>query len=327
MSNSKSAFLIHSDSLLLLEERKEALIETITAQQTIKIIRLSCHGSEKITERLNEYATPDLFASKQLIVITAAEGKWNVNTPKALLTLLENLAQKPHLSIIIALCQFKPAQLKTKQMQKLQKNAKFELLKMPQGAALNQWLRQRAKQYGCMLDDDASSMLQQQTHGHLLAADQILQKFRLMGVQHINQDQLVQVLTNHAKYTVFDFISACCHGQQQAINIIRYLKEQKFAPTLLLWNLCNTLKQAYTMQYQCCHEGKSIAQTMSHLWKKQQTDFSALLRRTTLENISDLVACAFDIDLTIKSQGDEATWYQLELLTRAIITGKTSCLS
>jgi DNA polymerase III delta subunit len=327
MSASRSAFLIHSDSLLLLEERKETLIKNITAQESIKIIRVSCHGSEKIADNLNEYATPDLFASKQLIVITAAEGKWNVNTPKALITFLEGLAQRPHLSIIIALCQFKASQLKTKQFQKLQNHAQFESIKMPQGAALNQWLQVRAKNYGCTLEADSLSMLKQETMGHLLAADQILQKFQLMGVNQITQQQLIQVLTNHAKYTAFDFISACCHGQSQAMTIMNYLKEQKIAATLLLWNLCNTLKQAYTMRYQCHYEGKSTTQTMGHLWKKQQSDYSALLRRLDMHNIADLVTHAFSIDHTIKSAGEDATWYQLELLARAMVTGKTLCLS
>ena len=324
---SKQAFMLISDDLFLLNQSKQKMIADIQAKLNVEVVRLTCTGSERLEEDIKAATIPDLFSPNKLIVITAAEGKWHLSTTKALDELLSTLSKNPNLYILIALCELKAQQLKTKTIQKLQSYCQVKTIKVPVGMQKLQWINKHAKQFKLTIQQDALQEIDLRTNGHLYACDQLFQKCHLLGIDTITLKSLDQLIGNFSKYTIYDYMTSLCKGDQQSQQILDYLQGQKVATTLILWNIINILRLTYNISFQVHKLGIPYALASKKLWFLQKTDVELLFKRLNQSQLLDLLQQAFSLDKIIKSKGEAETWSQLAYLNKAILAGKVLCHS
>jgi DNA polymerase III delta subunit len=322
----KQAYFISSDDLFLVDEAKNKLVSALKIKKQAEIVRLSCYGNENLQDDIAELKIPDLFAAHKVLVLTAAEGKWHQSTVKAITTLLENIEKTPTITVVIALCQFKSQQLKTKALQAIQKCCQVKLIPVPKDLKLNQWIQKQSSSYQLSLNPEAITYLKEHSHGHLYACDQLLQKCALMGLKNISDNDLIQIMSDFSKYTIYDLVAAIAKGDKQSEAIFDYLVSQKAALTLILWNIINLLKLSYTASFEMKYLGIPLSQVLSKLWYQQKTDTENLIKRLSITQINLCLQQAYAIDKQVKSKGAEESAMAIHHIILSMLNGAAICV-
>lgn len=187
---------------------------------------------------LNEEANSlSLFAEQKLTELRLGSSKPGKPGSKALTDYCTNL---PEDSILLIECaKLDAASLKSKWATQLDKAGAIiqvwpiSLNEMPK------WLGQRARKMGLMLDQDAIHLLCDRLEGNLLAAQQELEKLKLLfDGQTITADAVLESVSDSSKYDIFDLTDACINGKTElVIKICNNLRSEGSEPTVALWAL------------------------------------------------------------------------------------------
>jgi DNA polymerase-3 subunit delta len=109
------------------------------------------------------------------------------------------------------------------------------------------WLRSRAAAEGVALDDEAVTMLAQQTEGNLLAAIQELRKLALAGHATAGGAEVLASSTQSSRFDVSQLGAAVLGGDvPRALRVLAGLKAEGVEPTLVLWSLWQELRMLWT---------------------------------------------------------------------------------
>lgn len=177
---------------------------------------------------LNDSANSlSLFAEKKLTELRLGNSKPGRPGAKAI---GEYCSHPPEDTILIIECGRVDAQtLKSKWIGEIDKIGgiiqvwPISLNEMPK------WLHQRAKKLALNLDNEAINLLCDRLEGNLLAAQQELEKLKLLfGANAINVDHVLESVSDSSKYTIFDLTESCLKGNTQlAIKIAGNLSNDK----------------------------------------------------------------------------------------------------
>lgn len=112
------------------------------------------------------------------------------------------------------------------------------------------WLQQRAQQLGLSLEPEAVALLADLVDGHLLAAQQELQKLKLLyDEQTIDAQTVLESVSDHARFTVFDFIGALHRGElAKAQRMLDYFQASGTEPLQLQWMLTREVRTMMSLQ-------------------------------------------------------------------------------
>lgn len=109
------------------------------------------------------------------------------------------------------------------------------------------WLRARGAAEGVALDDEAVTMLAQQTEGNLLAAIQELRKLALAGHATAGAAEVLASSTQSSRFDVSQLGAAVLGGDvPRALRVLAGLKAEGVEPTLVLWSLWQELRMLWT---------------------------------------------------------------------------------
>ena len=178
-------------------------------------------------------------------------------------------------------------------------------------AKLSHWIRDRAQTLGLKLSDDAIAELADLTDGNLYAAQQELEKLRLI---FLNEEKLVGIeeLTriNWSISGAFDLIDAACNGNIDKLStMLAAVRREGTQPLFLVGALGSQLRKYHTL---ACGRRTYVSSNRRRLGER----VIKRIGRTGLEHL--LVECAH-LDSQQKGilQGD--SWLALEsmLLTLA----------
>jgi len=106
------------------------------------------------------------------------------------------------------------------------------------------WLRQRARQAGMTLDDEAVALLAERTEGNLLAARQELDKLALLlgPAAKVRVDDVAASSSDSARFSVFQLGDAIGAGEaSRALRILDGLRSEGEEAVLVLWSLLRAL--------------------------------------------------------------------------------------
>jgi DNA polymerase-3 subunit delta len=114
-------------------------------------------------------------------------------------------------------------------------------------ARFPEWLRGRAQREGLSLDDEAVTLLAQQTEGNLLAAVQELQKLALAGYQQAGAAEVLASATQSSRFDLTQLGEAVLRGETlRALRVLAGLRAEGQEPTLVLWSLWQELRALWT---------------------------------------------------------------------------------
>ena len=304
--------IISSDETLLQQEACDQLINTAKEN--------GIHERE-IVDVVDKFCWEDLIAGSQTMSLFSEQKLTDIRfskSPKkdaqqALVELASAATQDNQL--LIRLPKLEKRQKNTKWFKSLVKNASLQELWAPKPYAFYDWLKNRAMKLGVKIDDDALSMLAEQTEGNLLSASQALEKLGLLYKDNqINIDMLKQVSSDSARYSIFLCLDEALEGKgSRAVKMLSSFKREGVTPISILVNLTREIE--YCTQVSLAkNAGHAPMQALSktYLWdskKKLILNASNRLPLAIWQRLS--MRCAF-LDRMVKGQEKGNIWQELE---------------
>lgn len=108
-----------------------------------------------------------------------------------------------------------------------------------------QWLAQRARKMGLTIQQDAILLLADRLEGNLLAAQQELEKLKLLFPEdsNIDTEKVLSSVSDASKYDIFNLTDACLAGDARlSSKILNSLKLEGLEITIALWGISKEIR-------------------------------------------------------------------------------------
>jgi DNA polymerase-3 subunit delta len=231
--------------------------EPLLIQEALDSIRIRCKqkgfDERKILEvdrkfewqsLLEESNTLSLFSEKILTELRLGSAKPGVPGGKVLQSYCQALPEDRVL--LISAAKMDAASLKTKWCSEIDRiGAIIQIWPI----ALNempQWLTQRARKMGLTIEQDAIFLLADRLEGNLLAAQQELEKLKLLfpdNTVKIDTDKVLASVSDASKYDIFNLTDACLSGDAKlCAKILNSLKLEGLEISIALWAISKEIR-------------------------------------------------------------------------------------
>jgi DNA polymerase-3 subunit delta len=186
-----------------------------------------------------------LFAQKTLIDLRLYNGKLGQSGAKALQHYLQVLPQDKVLLI------------QSERLDKSQRNSAWFKALDKVGVVVNvwdltptktqAWVAKRAQAAGLKASTEALRYLSECMEGNLLAAQQEIQKLKLLfGDQPIEVKHIASTVADNARYTVFNLGEAILQrDSQRLMHVFKVLQAEDVAMPLIIWAIAEVMRQGY----------------------------------------------------------------------------------
>lgn len=180
------------------------------------------------------------------------------------------------------------------------------------------WVAKRMRRSGLQPTQEAIRLLTERIEGNLLAADQEIRKLSLLfHQQRIDVEQVLQVVADSSRFSVFDLSDAVLHGDKRRIaHVLMILREEDTALPLILWSLSTLSRQLYDACFNVM-QGQTAEQAMGYMPYNKKAAFQTAMRRLYDADWALILAKNFTIDRMSKGHAsarvkDESrTWDEI----------------
>ena len=258
-----------------------AIEQSLFAQKTLVDVRMSAKPGIKGSKAIREYMT-HLPTNKVLLIQSGKQDKGSMNSAWA-----KALDKQ---GVVIQIWGMSP----------------------PQTLA---WVAKRMRQQGLKPTQDAIRLLTERIEGNLLAADQEIKKLSLLfNNQDIDVDQLMQVVADSSRFSVFDLSDAVLMGDIKRIHhVLMVLRDEGTALPLVLWSLSTLSRQLYDACFKV-GQGQPESQAMGYMPRPRQGPFQAAMRRLQYTDWLTILDKNFIIDRmskgheSVRVKDESRTW-------------------
>jgi DNA polymerase-3 subunit delta len=253
-----------------------------------------------------------LFAEKRLFELRIPSGK-----PDKGGALLAELAARPapDLAYLVITGKLDKKTGDVPWVQAIEKHGIWVQVSPVDTAALPAWLRGRAKMLHIDIDPQACQLIVDRVEGNLLAAQQELEKLRLLangGI--IGIDLVLRSVGDSARYDVFQLAEAAAAGDApRALRVLLGLKSEGVEPTLILWALVRELRG----MWQARERDRLRSAARGSSWNLAATPSARALARLKKMPLAPLLMQASHTDRIIKGLAAGEAWSALTGLTGA----------
>jgi DNA polymerase III subunit delta len=180
-------------------------------------------------------------------------------------------------------------------------------------AALPGWLRERAKQLEVEMEPAAAQLIVDRVEGNLLAAQQELEKLRLLANgQPISSELVLRSVGDSSRYDVFQLAEAAAAGDAaRALRVLLGLKSEGVEPTLILWALVRELRGLW----QARERSRLRSAVRGSGWHLAATPSPRALSRLNQLPLARLLMQASHTDRVLKGLAMGDAWSALTALT------------
>lgn len=239
------AYLISGDEALLVGEAADAIRARV---KRAGFDEREVHFIERVADWDAVRASSNnlsLFGARKLIELRLPSGKPGTGGSNSIVELLANVsADNVYLMITGKLEREQSSSAWVKAFE----SAGAWLATRPiEVARLPQWLRARAAVLGLELEDSACQFIVERTEGNLLAAQQELEKLRLLATgKRVDLAQVQASLGDSARFDVFQLGEAALGADvPRALRILGGLRSEGVEPTLVLWSINKEIHSAW----------------------------------------------------------------------------------
>ncbi|MEJ7669900.1 MAG: DNA polymerase III subunit delta [Casimicrobiaceae bacterium] len=183
--------------------------------------------------------------------------------------------------------------------------------------ALPGWIAGRLKRQKQSVSRETLRLLADLCEGNLLAARQEIEKLALLMPEgKIDQDAVLRVVADVARYDVFELSEAWLAGDAaRMLRILTALQAEGDAPTLVVWQLSEDVHALAGVHGQI-RNGTPIAAAVrnARVWGKRQTALEHAVNRVLPELVPMLLLALSRLDALAKGIGRGNVWDELTAL-------------
>lgn len=248
--------------------------------------------------------TLSLFAEKQIIDLRVPNGKLGLQGSKAIQSYLSKIPDDKLL--IIQLGKFDYRSRNSAWFKALDRSGVIIQIWALSPAQTLAWVAKRMRQAGLQVSQEVVRLLSDRVEGNLLAAAQEIQKlYSLFGAAKINEQQLIDAVSDSSRFSIFDLSDAILLAQPQRVQHILSVLHQEGTPlTLLLWAMSDLSRKLYQANY-LLKLGKSDAGIINKIPKQKQTLYRNANQRLYHANWHRILSQLVEVDWKIKGVGQE----------------------
>ncbi|VAX11882.1 DNA polymerase III delta subunit [hydrothermal vent metagenome] len=254
-----------------------------------------------------------LFAEKKLMDLRLPGGKSPGKDGGKALSVWAD-AQNSDILLLISMGKLDKKQQQSKWFKALDKTGVVIQIWPVEAAQMADWIRTRMQVRGMQPEQAAVQMLAERLEGNLLAADQELEKLRLLcGEGKVDVEQVSAAVSDSARFDVFALVDAALLGDMsRLVRIFNGLREEGLEPVLVLWALTREIRTMTTMAWLLA-QGNSVEQVLGQyrVWNKRKAPVSAGLRRHSLRRWQGMLYQAAAVERVIKGRAAGAPWDEL----------------
>ena len=253
-----------------------------------------------------------LFSSQKIIEIRIGSESVGINGSNAIKKLLEKLNQDTLLLISSDKIDFKLSWIKSIDLI----GTIVQIWPIPI-TDLSRWLRSYAKDLNLSLTDGAARLLAERVEGNLLAADQELKKISLLDKKEIiNEEKIIEAVSNNAKYNIFILSEAILSGnRKRTFSILNNLRLEGIQPIQISWLITSNIIKLTRLKI------SSLRSTLSDtvffklgIMKRNIPLFKSALSRHSLKDLKYLLNRAYYLDKVLKGVNKGNPWCELKQL-------------
>jgi DNA polymerase-3 subunit delta len=315
----RPVYVLHGDEILLLQEAGDTLRRAARAQGFSERELHHADRGADWAELLASANTLSLFGDRKLLEIRFA-GKPDAGAAATLEKYAADPA--PDTLLLLMLPKLDGTAQKAKWFIACENAGASVALPQIDTHTLPEWLRARLQAAGLHGDAEAFSLLLERVEGNLMAAQQEIEKLRLLASADgaVSAELVRQAVGDSARYNVYDLADCALAGDAvKAARMLAGLRAEGEAESTVLWALA---KDARTLA--ALREGVDAGQPLNALlqqngvWQKRQALFQRALQRTGKRLAGILVDETLAADVAIKGQSQERAWDVLLRLVMAL---------
>lgn len=262
-----------------------------------------------------------LFAARKLIELRLPNPKLDDVARPALLDYLAS--PNPDYLLLITSPRVEAATLSTRWFKTLEAAAWFLPVWPVAVDELPDWLSQRLLKAGLRASGDAVQLLVQRIEGNLLAAEQEIEKLRLLinpnGDQPvaIDAETILASVADSSRYTTFNLIDTALAGNAvRSLRILHGLRDEGTEPLAILGATCAELRRLLprVQQVEAGHPVARVADDAVGRNFRRKAPVTQALRRLRSAQVYRLLDLARVVDYSVKGLHDSDPWLELENL-------------
>jgi len=266
---------------------------------------------------LSEHDALSLFADQTLVELRLSKATLDKSLREALDQWLQNPPDDKRL--LISGPKLGKSESSTIWLQTLEKsNAVVEANAVP-SYQFAKWLDSELQSHHIVMDPEAKSAVQMHTEGNLLAAGQVIERLKLIQPDLIegptlSLDQVLDVLTQSARHTVYDLVDLAIKSDVSGLNrITDLLKAEGVDAMTALWAISRELDILLQIRYRM-DQGESANQAIGSLrvWRSREGLVRGAVNRLNLTQLRKLLTLCHDTDRTIKGATPEPAWAMIK---------------
>lgn len=173
------------------------------------------------------------------------------------------------------------------------------------------WIAGRMRQAGLQPDRSAVALIADRVEGNLLAANQEIEKLRLvLGEGKVTAEDVSTAVANSSRFDVFKLVDAALTGDaRRALKILSGLRAEGVEPVIVVWALTRELRTLASLT-DTVSQGTDLASGMQKtgVWRNRQALVRSCIGRHQHGDFHRLLKAASHADQAAKGQLRADPW-------------------
>lgn len=264
-----------------------------------------------------------LFADKRLLELRLPTGKPGRDGSTAIVDLIGKMGED--LVFVVIAPKLDRKAMTAKWVQELGARGAIVQVWPVDRRDLPKWVDGRMRRAGLVPDDEAVRLIADRVEGNLLAADQEIEKLRLLlGEGPVGGTDVDQAVADSSRYDVFKLTDAALAGDAaRALRILGGLREEGTEPPLVIWALARELRTLARLA-ESVAGGTPLGAAMQKLrvWRNREGLMRACVARHTPADLYRLLQLARQVDAAMRGRLAADPWQLATELVYGLAAGK-----
>lgn len=173
------------------------------------------------------------------------------------------------------------------------------------------WIAARMKKLGLQPDREAVRIVADRVEGNLLAAQQEIEKLRLLlGEGAVTADDVNKAVVDSSRYDVYQLVDAALGGDpKRALRILSGVRAEGVDAVVVIWALTRELRVLARLQASVeAGENLGSALQKARVWKSRENLFRACISRHRASDFYRLIQAGQRADAVAKGQAAGDKW-------------------
>lgn len=306
-------YLVYGDEPLLIQEAADTIRAAVRQQGDCERLCLTAGSGFDWNALLQALDSPSLFVERRLLELRLEGTRLDEAGSKALNAYAKRPAEDAILLIIGG--RLEAAAQKGRWFNALDQAGVVVRTWPIDARRLPGWIERRMQTAGLQPAAGAAALLAERVEGNLLAAAQEIEKLQVLfgSQQAITCEQLLNVVSDSARYSVYDLIESALEADAgRVVRILNGLRSEGVEPVLVSWALHREIRQLASLSFDLA-QGLSVESALARqqIWERRKPLLRRALQRLPVNVCRQLLKGCARLDRLVKGAEKGRIWDEL----------------